>query len=180
VLQSPGIFGHGICCRENFRTSTGSKFQEQVTGNSKSLQRNPEMRCWTTRWRPRSGLLWAECGDFSPFSPTTIDDIERCLNRRLSTGNPSELDLKQQHDLVFCHLDLADRTLLFLDDGSIAILDWASAGFYPQLLEICTLFLNTTKEEDLAGFLLKSSLSSQGERDVNLVLEAWGNSQRYW
>ncbi|TVY88234.1 hypothetical protein LAWI1_G007368, partial [Lachnellula willkommii] len=33
--------------------------------------------------------------------------------------------------LVMCHGDLAPRNILQLDDGRLALLDWANAGFYP-------------------------------------------------
>ena len=41
--------------------------------------------------------------------------------------------------VVMCHLDVAPRNLLLLCDGSICLLDWAFAGFYPSIFEVYTL-----------------------------------------
>lgn len=38
-----------------------------------------------------------------------------------------------------CHLDIAPRNLLYLADGSVCLLDWATAGFYPRFFEVCVL-----------------------------------------
>ena len=38
-------------------------------------------------------------------------------------------------ELVFCHLDIAPRNLLRQEDGSLCLIDWASAGYYPRLFE---------------------------------------------
>jgi len=48
-----------------------------------------------------------------------------------------ECDLK----LVLCHLDIAPRNILWLDedDGALCIVDWASAGYYPRIFEWCSL-----------------------------------------
>jgi len=125
---------------------------------------------------PARGPLWAECGE---FSPQDISAIERYLNRRLSKLNdPLSFG---KYDLVFCHQDLAERNMLVLNDGSIAILDWEGAGFYPKVFEICGLRLNRRKENDLAGILLSSFLlNDTEEHDIDLILKAWANDQKYW
>jgi thiamine kinase-like enzyme len=95
--------------------------------------------------------------------------------------NPSRLDLSK-YDLIFCHLDLADRNVLFMDDDRICIIDWESAGFFPQIFEICALRLNARKSRDLANSLLTcyGPLNAAEEHDIKLIMEAWKNSQLYW
>jgi len=61
-------------------------------------------------------------------------------------------DLSQQ--LVLTHLDLAARNLGRMPDGTIAILDWAMAGFFPRwfdhaMLEACRDGLDTEDEVNL-------------------------------
>ena len=40
-------------------------------------------------------------------------------------------------DLIFTHRDLAPRNFLWSDDGTLTLLDWMSAGFYPAEFELC-------------------------------------------
>lgn len=127
---------------------------------------------------PARGPVWAECGS---FSPTTTEDIEKYLNKRISRKNKSHLSL-QQRKLVFCHQDLADRNLVFPDHGPICIMDWESAGFYPPVFELCGLLLNKRQDGDLASFLsqlfpLRSDLDKQ---DVRLILKASARDLTHW
>ncbi|KAK9357782.1 hypothetical protein V1504DRAFT_436424 [Lipomyces starkeyi] len=80
------------------------------------------------------GLLWEENG-----KPTfgTVQQMERWLNVRLPDVE-SKLAL-EKYPLVLCHLDLAPRNIIKLEDGSVCLLDWASAGFYPRFFEVCLL-----------------------------------------
>ncbi|KAH8752606.1 kinase-like domain-containing protein [Hyaloscypha finlandica] len=66
------------------------------------------------------GLLWEENGK------RVLPDVESKL-RIMS------------YPLVLCHLDLAPRNFVWLTDGSAALLDWSSAGFYPRCFEVCML-----------------------------------------
>lgn len=80
------------------------------------------------------GLLWEENG-----KPTfeTVRQMEHWLNLRLPDVK-SKLAL-ERYPLVLCHLDLAPRNIIWLEDGSVCLLDWSSAGFYPRFFEICLL-----------------------------------------
>ena len=73
-------------------------------------------------------------------------DLQNFLNhryrgwgRRLRSGIPFQL-----HDqpLVFAHLDIAARNLGRMPDGTVCVLDWAMAGFFPRwfdhgMMEAC-------------------------------------------
>lgn len=89
------------------------------------------------------GQLWL---DYDSIAPRTIVDVEEYYNRRQLKTLP-HLNLKE-YPLVFCYLDIAPRNILVLADGSLCLIDWASAGFYPRLFERCALKLNIDKEGD--------------------------------
>ncbi|KAK7177888.1 C6 zinc finger domain protein [Paraphaeosphaeria sporulosa] len=86
---------------------------------------------------PARGILWPPCDS---ISPSTIVDIEDYYNTR-QLQRHRHLSL-QSFPLSLCHLDLVPRNVLQLKDGSLCLLDWASAGFYPRFFEICTLRIN--------------------------------------
>lgn len=86
---------------------------------------------------PARGILW-EARD--SISPSSIGDIENYYNTRQLQWH-RHLDL-QSFSLSLCHLDLAPRNVLKLQEGSLCLLDWASAGFYPRFFEIYTLRIN--------------------------------------
>ncbi|KAJ5919115.1 kinase-like protein [Penicillium verhagenii] len=78
------------------------------------------------------GLLFPETEDVVFDS---LDGMEKWFNTRLFPHNP-KLTLRDS-ELVLCHLDIAPRNLLWQEDGSLCLIDWASAGFYPRLFEFC-------------------------------------------
>jgi serine/threonine protein kinase len=83
------------------------------------------------------GLLWIE-GDW--ISPTSAEDVENYFNTR-QLQHHEKLNIKDQA-FSLCHLDIAPRNVLRLRNGSLCLLDWASAGFYPRFFEVCALRLN--------------------------------------
>lgn len=83
------------------------------------------------------GLLWIE-GDW--ISSMSSSDIEHYFNAR-QLQHRQKLNIRGQN-FILCRLDIAPRNILRLRDGSLYLLDWASAGFYTQFFEICALRLN--------------------------------------
>jgi serine/threonine protein kinase len=84
---------------------------------------------------PATGQLWID-----PYIICSVSDIEEYYNTRQLREGP-KLDIKN-YPLVFCHLDIAPRNILVLEDGSLCLIDWTSAGFYPRLFERCVLRIN--------------------------------------
>ncbi|KAK6433348.1 hypothetical protein LTR95_010473 [Oleoguttula sp. CCFEE 5521] len=82
---------------------------------------------------PAHGLLWSEYSSGQEFS--TLHDLQAYLNRRLAAvrGNGS-VDVTGSK-LSLCHLDFSARNILLSADGSITLLDWGCAGFYPSIFE---------------------------------------------
>lgn len=90
-----------------------------------------------------AGRMWL---DNCPATLDTISDLEEYYNTK-------QLKLMEHLNLagmplVFCHLDIAPRNILVLEDGSLALVDWSSGGFYPRLFERANIRLNIRKEND--------------------------------
>jgi hypothetical protein len=68
---------------------------------------------------PPAGLLWDESED-TIFH--TIEALERWFNRR---WRKDDAKVKfSDYELVLCHLDIAPRNFILLEDGSISLVDW--------------------------------------------------------
>lgn len=79
-------------------------------------------------------------------------------------------------NLVFCHLDLFPRNILWVDNYPPCVLDWASAGLYPQVFELCSQLISKQPEENK---VIPDQCPSQvGAIQINLVLKAWWNNLR--
>lgn len=76
--------------------------------------------------------------------------------------------------LGLCHLDLCRRNILLVGDGSLAVLDWASAGFYPRAIQLWS--INTEIEDYLfVDSLLEKlpELSADEKSTVELLGRAY-------
>ena len=125
---------------------------------------------------PSRGIFWED--DYPAFE--NKGQLEDWINERLHLGGTrSSLS---SLPLVFCHGDLALRNILRTPDGSICLLDWYSAGFYPRIFELCILELRslTTAEEGFNNALIQSFvISDQESSELAMIKRAWGNSQRF-
>ncbi|KAL2798160.1 hypothetical protein BJX66DRAFT_295805, partial [Aspergillus keveii] len=63
------------------------------------------------------------------------------MDRRLEYRNDT-IDLSL-NPLVFCHGDICPRNIILEDDGSICLVDWGYAGFYPRFFELLALLFVT-------------------------------------
>ena len=89
------------------------------------------------------GNIWAP--DYRAYENfKTIGDLEALFNRAL-VKDGSKFQFPSDR-LPFCHIDLARRNILLLEDQSFVLLDWADAGFYPITIQIWNLNAET---EDL-------------------------------
>ncbi|PLB48820.1 kinase-like protein [Aspergillus steynii IBT 23096] len=125
---------------------------------------------------PCRGLLFPETEDVVFDS---VDGMERWFNSRLFAHNPT-LNL-QGFELVLCHLDIAPRNILWLEDGSLCLVDWASAGYYPRLFEFCAQWIIEGKDGNFNSLLLKSMhpLPDPEIAQKDALLWAWRNIQKY-
>ncbi|KAJ5757736.1 kinase-like protein [Penicillium nucicola] len=122
------------------------------------------------------GLIFPETDDLVFDS---LDRMEKWFNSRLFAHNP--ILALQGCELVLCHLDIAPRNILWPEDGSLCLLDWASAGFYPRLFEFCVQWIVDRKDGDFNSLLLQlvKPLSDYEMAQKDAILCAWRNIQKY-
>ena len=122
------------------------------------------------------GLLWPENEDLS-FK--NVLDVEKYFNSRLRLGGARLVF--GQCSVVLCHLDIAPRNILWQEDGSICLLDWEYAGFYPRILEICVQLIIFGRDGDFNRILLQHMprMTEEEERQAKLIMQAYHNGQRY-
>ncbi|TVY28491.1 hypothetical protein LHYA1_G003458 [Lachnellula hyalina] len=123
------------------------------------------------------GLLWEENG--KPTFETT-KQMERWLNFRLP-DTKSKLAL-EEYPLVLCHLDLALRNIIWLEDGSVCFVDWASAGFYPRFFEVCLLKIMENSHGDYELNLIRQmkKLTEDEEAQMSLLERSFYNGINYY
>ncbi|KAI9046797.1 hypothetical protein LZ554_008879 [Drepanopeziza brunnea f. sp. 'monogermtubi'] len=121
------------------------------------------------------GLLWQDTGE-PRFD--TVEQMESWLNHRLPDIK-SKLILKN-YPLVLCHLDLALRNIIWLQDGSVCLLDWCSAGFYPRFFEACLLKINEFSHMDYETKLIdRLELMDDEKAQLSLLMHSFYNGIRY-
>lgn len=127
---------------------------------------------------PCRGLLFPDTEDLV-FN--NLDGMEKWFNSRLFAHNP-KLNL-QGCELVFCHLDIAPRNLLWQEDGSLCLVDWASTGYYPRLFEFSAQWIIQGKDgvfnSLLLEFMNRNPLPDHEMAQKEALLCAWGNIQKY-
>ncbi|TVY19750.1 hypothetical protein LARI1_G002452 [Lachnellula arida] len=121
------------------------------------------------------GLLWEENGK-PAFK--TVQQMESWLNVRLPDVE-AKLALRE-YPLVLCHLDLAPRNIIWLPDGSVCLVDWASAGFYPRFFEVCLLKIMECSHGNYELTLIDrmEKLSEDEETQMRLLQRSFYNGIR--
>jgi len=119
------------------------------------------------------GAIWSH--NYWGRIPKSVEDVEQFFNDRLDNPRlkkPEKLVLSRR-DCVLCHLDLAERNVLFLDDGRLALLDWFSAGFYPQAVDLTVLMVlqGSVRDIGLAGHTYKELKKTDlmNEEEMRLI-----------
>ncbi|KAL3487605.1 kinase-like domain-containing protein [Aspergillus germanicus] len=92
------------------------------------------------------GYIFGDDGANAPFS--SIEDMNAYMNRRLEYRKDT-IDLST-HPLVFCHGDICRRNIILEDDGSICLVDWGYARFYPRFCELLALSFVTPDNQSPA------------------------------
>lgn len=105
--------------------------------------------------------------------------MENWFNRRLKEEDPKLIF--SESELVLCHLDIAPRNFLLLQDGSICLLDWASAGFYLRVFEECVIRITRGLRNFFDEDVLKlRDLTEKEEIQINSMMLAYYNSVRFY
>jgi serine/threonine protein kinase len=120
------------------------------------------------------GYLFSEDGAKTKFRD--IESLNSWLNVRARLGEDGPRFKFELSDCIFCHLDLACRNIIVLQDGSFVLLDWANAGFYPKVFETyCLRFIaqnqphNYSFASSLLGALESISLWKTDKADEDLI-----------
>ena len=124
---------------------------------------------------PSRGPLWSPYHD---FTPTNSYDIEHYYNRRLRRIG-RQLNIKGL-PFVLVHGDIVDRNIIVTDEY-IALVDWASAGFYPKLFERCAMRMNSNLSDSTWDAVDKSlgNLNEEEEAQVALLRYACSQYDRF-
>lgn len=100
------------------------------------------------------------------------------VNRRLRKQDP-KLRFSESV-LVLCHLDIAPRNFLLLEDSSVCLLDWASAGVYPRVFEEFVLRITRGLRDSFDEDAIKlRDLTDKEEVQINSMMQAYYNSVRF-
>ena len=128
---------------------------------------------------PCGSILFPDNGDEFIFD--TVRAMEDFINERLFPHDPPKINLEDV-ELVLCHLDIAPRNILWMNDGSICLLDWASAGFYPRCFELAAQRYLLGFEKNFNQMLIDAiqpPLSEAEQAQSLSVRIARGNSERF-
>ncbi|CAI7629715.1 unnamed protein product [Penicillium crustosum] len=123
------------------------------------------------------GLLWPDGEDLG------FDDKGQMESWFYSKLFPGEGNVSfRDCDLVLCHLDTAPRNIIWLPDGRICLLDWASAGFYPRIFEFWAQWNIEGMEGLFKSQLLQSMTPLPPHESVQQpqICRVWYNTQKYY
>ena len=105
------------------------------------------------------GLLWSEYSSGQGFE--TPEDLQAYLRIRLAAINGTgSIDVTKSR-LCFCHLDISPRNILLDADGSMTLLDWGCAGFYPSIFETWSIQLEAHVRANPTWQLLASAIETR-------------------
>lgn len=123
------------------------------------------------------GLFW----ESQPVELGNSKRFEQYINTR-AIGPKNDLHFKVGK-LVLNHNDISPRNIIWMHNGSICLIDWAHAGYYPWLLEKVVLGINSQegKDEVFVEKLQKElgPLTPREKSDYGLLITAYTKSMRY-
>lgn len=119
---------------------------------------------------PARGYLWSDEGTRYGF--TSIKDMEDWMNTRFSIVKMPHISFAQHQKISMRHMDLVRRNIYLLPDSTICFLDWAFAGFYPDIFEIYT--FRELRGTDDTWFTQLLELSPQPDASDEQVLQYLG------
>ncbi|KAF2755966.1 hypothetical protein EJ05DRAFT_487785 [Pseudovirgaria hyperparasitica] len=127
-------------------------------------------------WECSYWQLWL---DYVSIIPTTIADIEEYDNKR-QLRDSDYLNLAG-YSLVFCHLEIAPRNILALEDGTLCLVDWVSADFHPRLFERTVLKISVRSKDDWTTNLLRllDELEENEKYQAELLERAYYLGHKY-
>ncbi|KAL3457434.1 kinase-like domain-containing protein [Aspergillus heterothallicus] len=138
------------------------------------------------------GHIYGDHGAKTAFD--SIQAMNVYMNKRLAYRNAylaqhrsihcdDSLDLTA-YPLVLCHGDLCRRNIILKEDGSLCLLDWGYAGFYPRFFELVALKCTRPYTDGFEGALERDveaamELNVEERRDMQLVTFVRGANLRW-
>ena len=113
--------------------------------------------------------------DEVPSDYKTLHGLENWINGR----QENYISLRGEQ-CVLCHLDLSSKNMLWLEGGTVCLLDWASAGYYPRYFELAAQ-LKKGRPDKFVNELLETrakSFTDDEIRQVKCLIQASNNAQR--
>ena len=85
----------------------------------------------------------------------------------------------EKSDLIFTHRDLAPRNILWSDDGTLTLVDWMSAGFYPAEFELCNPRESCDEVFSQRLEQILETMSHVDQTMIDVLMQTYFNSFRY-
>ena len=119
------------------------------------------------------GFSWTSTFRQASWCPFRRRNPERLQQ----SARPGKLDNRRQDDrisledelCVLCHLDLSLQNFLWLEGGTVCLLDWTTAGYYPQYFEL-TAQLKKGRPDTLFTVFLMQQAESFTESQIQWML----------
>lgn len=124
------------------------------------------------------GLLWSEYSSGQSFN--SRNDLQRYLDMTLAYSNDKVTIDVTNMPLSLYHLNIAPRNIIVSSDGSICLLDWGCAGFYPSIFETWAIQF----EGHVRGHPLMNALGSElvnrpsEQAQVDALMHVYAVNQR--
>lgn len=85
-----------------------------------------------------AGTAFDSIEDMNVYMNKRLDKMNEYLSRQEDQRRFDHLDLTP-YALVLCHGDICRRNIIFESDGSLCLVDWGFAGFYPRIFELAAI-----------------------------------------
>ncbi|KAL2825367.1 kinase-like domain-containing protein [Aspergillus cavernicola] len=126
------------------------------------------------------GYIYGDDGAKTRFK--SVEEMNVYMNKRLAYRNDT-IDLSR-HPLVLCHGDLCRRNIILREDGSLCLVDWGFAGYYPRFFEIVALKCTIPYDKLFEGALEREAeaamdLADEERHDMKLVTFVRGANLRW-
>jgi thiamine kinase-like enzyme len=110
-----------------------------------------------------------------PSDYKTLHGLENWIN-----GRQKNYISLQGEQCILCHLDLSSKNMLWLEGGTVCLLDWASAGYYPRYFELVAQLKKGRPDKFVAELLetRAKSFTDDEIRQAKCLVQASNNAQR--
>ncbi|KAK5713655.1 hypothetical protein LTR15_011355 [Elasticomyces elasticus] len=120
------------------------------------------------------GITWGVVWVYEQIVIEDMEDMVKYFNDRLQEVAYEAPVCFDKSPVVFVHCDIVQQNVIWCDDGALALLDSAHAGWYPRLFELAALYAARSSQYDFdigiwdsaGGF--PEALAARLRRDMNV------------